>query len=306
MVKKYSIDLTLEELLLIDEKVSEEAQKVINKAKQENTYGFELPIINEILRKSEEIGTLTWKYKHIRSCSYCDKTYDYYTYPRSGRYHNKGDKNYDKPKYYGGIAFNEGFVTIHGSGDMCSECEKKYNVIHRLIDYIIDKDLKIQIQKNDYRPSKYLKDSVKKCYECGEEMAESTMGDLPAVMGGNYKGVCPHCGAESLLFGKSHKSTNKFIMIPNPEAKEEVQNIKLLVEEYNKKVENEEDKIKMFQSEKNNKIFYVRETKWTNGYRDVINFNVEKKTFDIGYFWQDKVSRFSDELEKYGYKMKGK
>jgi len=212
MDKLYKIKLLFSELQLIDGKVSEETQKVINKAKQENSYGFELPVMNEILRKSEEIGTLTWRYKSIQSCKYCDKKYDYYTYPRSGRYHRKGDKNYSKPKHYSGIAFNEGFVTIAGHGDMCSECASKYDVVHRLIDYILDNDLKIQIQKNDYKPTKYIKDEIRICYECGKEIQESKMGKLRAIMGGSYPGKCPHCGAESLAFGRSHKVTDKFVM----------------------------------------------------------------------------------------------
>lgn len=217
MIKTYSIDLTLEELLPLDGKVSDKAQEIINKAKQESSYGFDLPVMNEILRNSEKSGMLTWRYKQVRSCSYCDKTYDYYTYPRSGRYHNKGDKNYDKPKYYSGIAFNEGFVTIQGYGDMCSECASKHDVIHRLIDYIIDNDLKIQIQKNDYRITKYLKDDIRICYQCGNEMQESKMGRKSTLMGdGTFPSKCPGCGAESSVFGKSHKTTNKYVMIENP------------------------------------------------------------------------------------------
>lgn len=215
MEKLYSVKLSFNELQLISGKVSEDAQKVIDKAKQESSYGFELPIMNEILRKSEETGKLTWRYKQIRDCDYCDKKRDYYTYPRDSRYHRKGDPNYDKPMYYCGIAFNEGFITISGMGDMCTDCVEEHNVIHRLIDYIIDNDLKIEIQKNDYKESKYTKDEIRICYECGEEMQESKMGRLPAMMGGYYSGECPFCHAKSLPFGRSHKVTNKFVMIPN-------------------------------------------------------------------------------------------
>ncbi len=218
MIKTYSVNLTLEELLLIDGKVSEKAQEVINKAKQESTYGFELSLMNEILRNSEKSGEFTWMYKKIRSCKYCDKKSDYHTYPRSSKYHNKGDLNYSKPKYHYGIKFNEGFITIQGSGDMCLECLEKYNVINRLIDYILDNDLKIQIQKNDYKITKYIKDKIRVCYQCEAEMQESKMGRKSTLMGnGTFPGVCPNCGAESNVFGKSHEFTNRFIMIENPD-----------------------------------------------------------------------------------------
>lgn len=303
--KTYSVDLTLKELELIDGKVSDKAQTIINKAKQENSYGFELPIMNEILRKSEEIGELKWRYKTIRKCKYCDKKYDYHKYARSSRYHSKGDKNYDKPICYRGIEFNQGFVTIQGHGDICCDCEKKYNVIHRLIDYIIDNDLKIQIQKNDYKPSKYLKDKVQICYECGKEMKKSEMGNIPTMMGdGYYKGICPHCRAEEKPFGKSHKTTDKFDVIFNPQFKDEVQKITQLVKQYNKNVENErQDGINIFQSKRDNNIFIIEENKWNNGYRKIIVFNVDKKVYKIGVFWADKADLFTNILKEYNYEI---
>ena len=301
MIKTYPINLTLEELLLIDDNVSEEAQKVINKAKQESTYGFELPIMNEILRRSEQIGKLTWNYTQVRDCKYCDKKSSYHTYPRSSNYHSKGDKNYDKPKYYGGIVFNQGFVVMKGYGDMCSECEKKYDVIHRLIDYIIDNDLKIEIQNNKYKPSKYLKDEIKICYSCDKEMSESTMSNLTTMMGdGYYKGECPHCGAKSLPFGESHKRTDKFDFIDNPEFKEEVKNVKSLINNYNESIDKEESII-INQSKNNNKIFIVQETKWSNGYNQVIKFNIDNKTIEVGYFWKNKADFLIEELKIHGY-----
>ena len=216
--KLYQIELTLKELSLLDNNVGEKAQSIIDTAKRECQYGFELDVMNEVLRKSEELGTFSWSYKEIKSCKYCDKKYDYYTYDRNSRYHCKGEKNYDKPKYYSGIKFNEGFVSISGLGDMCLGCEKEHDVIHRLIDYIIDNDLKIEIKKNDYRKTKYLKDKIEICYECGSEMRQSEMGSLRTLMGnGFYKGKCPYCGAESIPFGKNHKPTNKFNFILNPE-----------------------------------------------------------------------------------------
>jgi hypothetical protein len=213
MEKLYQVKLSLEELKLIDGKTSEDTQKIIDRAKQEDSFGFELPVMNEILRKSLETGKLTWRYKDIRSCSYCDKGYEYYKYTRSSRHHCKGDNNYDRPMYHRGIAFNEGFVTISGVGDMCRDCADKHNVIHRLIDYIIDNNLKIEIQKNDYKSTVYRKDEIRVCYECGKEMQESKMGRLPCLMSGTYAGECPHCGAKSTLFGRSHKTTDKFVMI---------------------------------------------------------------------------------------------
>lgn len=211
--KLYDVALSFEEMKVLDGNVNEKAQKTIDAAKKENSFGFDMPIMNEILREAEQNGKLTWRFKQISNCKHCGKKRDYYTYTRNSRYHSRGDKNYDRPKYYSGIKFNEGCVTMQGYGDMCCDCEKEHKVIEKLIDYILDNDLKIEIQKNDHRETKYIKDPIKICFECGKEMRESKMGLLPAVMSGHYRGTCPHCGAEYKPFGKSHKSTNRFDFI---------------------------------------------------------------------------------------------
>lgn len=213
----YDVQLSYEELILLDGAVSENAQAVIEIAKKEHSIGFDLPVMNEILRKAEETGKLTWKFKSIRSCSHCDKKYAYAKYPRSGRYHNKGDSNWDKPIHYQGVKFNEGGVTVAGSGDMCADCFKKHNVLDQLIHYILDNDLKIHIQKNDIGTTKYLKDDVRVCFECKEEMLESEMGRERTMMGdGTYAATCPHCGAKSLPFGRTHGSSDRVVHRLNP------------------------------------------------------------------------------------------
>ena len=157
--KTYEFNLTYDEVLLLDKQkeLTKENQIKVDNIKEENSIGFPLDIMNEIIMVSKKSGELTWRVKQITHCEYCDKERDYYRYTRSSRYHRKGDCNYDAPKYYTGYKFNEGFITIKGRGDMCKECEEKYNVIHTLIDYIIDNDLKIEIQNNDYRFSKYIR-----------------------------------------------------------------------------------------------------------------------------------------------------
>lgn len=301
MEKAYELKLTFEEMKMLDGKVSEKAQEIIDRVKKENSFGFTLSIMNEIIRRSEEQGKLTWTFKQVRTCSYCeDKPYDYYRYPRSGRYHNKDDKNFDKPKYYSGIKFNEGFVTIQGSGDMCSECCEKHNVLHQLIDYILDNDLKVEIQKNEYRDSKYLKDDIKICYNCEHEMVESEMGKETTVMGdGYYPCYCPECGSGSKLFGKNHKSTNKFKHRINPQNNEYVQRIKQEIKNYNSNFEDKEMHIKFSSSTKNENMFFVRENKFNNGYRLVIKFDTQQKIYYPGYFWKDKVKSFVDILNEY-------
>lgn len=297
----FDIKLSLDDLLKLDGTVAEEVQKVIDEAKKESSYGFDLPVMNEIIKEAEKIGKLSWSYKQIRSCDYCDKKPDYYRYPRNGRYHRKGDKNFDKPIYYSGIKFNEGFVRIAGYGDMCSECCNKHRVKERIIDFILDNDLKIEIMKNDYKPGNYLKDDIRICFECNEEMLESKMSKEMTLMGGGYyPSGCPKCGAKSLPFGRSHKITSKFGFIHNPASNTEVIKIKELVSKYNQGVSDDE-KIHITQNKNSIYSFYVEETKFTNGYLQVISFNTQSKKFKVGYSYENKCEDLKDVLLKLGY-----
>lgn len=213
MAKTYSVSLTYDELLLIDGKCGEKAQEIVEKAKLEFGFGLD-PVCNEILAKSIKIGKLTWRYKEISSCETCkDKPRDYYKYARSSRYHRKGDNNYDAPLKYSGIEPNGGFISIAGIPGICKDCW--FNVyLPKLTDYIISHDLPIEIQKNDIVATKYKKDSVYICHKCGEKIYESEMGKARTLVGdGYYPSKCPKCGAESLLFGNSHKLTDEFRMV---------------------------------------------------------------------------------------------
>ncbi|QWU14309.1 hypothetical protein SAMN04487895_101611 [Paenibacillus sophorae] len=305
--KKFEIELTINELLQLDGKVSESAQKIIDEAKKESSYGFDdLPIINEIIKQSEKNGKLTWTYKSIRSCGYCDKKPDYKRYPRSGRYHSKGDKNFDKPIYYSGIKFNEGFITISGHGDMCLECCREKKVKERIIDYIIDNDLKIEIMKNDYKLGKYLKDDIRICYSCNTEIQESEMTKEPTMMGdGYYPSGCPKCGAKSSMFGNNHKVTNKFGFINNPQFEEEVRLIKEYIDNYNKDKERDE-RIYLSQGKNTITSFSVLEEKWSNGNHKIIQFGITSKNYTLGYGKDERTQDIKNILDDFNYKEKEK
>lgn len=272
MEKKYLIELTFEELKLLDGKVSKEAQEVIDQAKREENIGFDLPVMNEILSKSMKTGKLTWVRKSIRSCSYCDKEYTYHRYKRNSKYHKKGDLNYDKPIYYSGIAFNEGFVTFAGIGDMCMECCEKHNVIKRLIDYIWQNDLKIQIQRNHYKPSKYIIDPYYICQNCKEEFPESTMGRDNAIFGGTYPSRCPHCDSKNVS-----QVSNKHTFINNPLALEEVIEIKNSIQDFNDELR--EEKYTCYQSNRNKNLFIIEQK--SRNYFNLLRFDTEKRVYKI-------------------------
>lgn len=279
--KLFKVELPLNELLKLDGNTSEVIQKVINEAKKESSYGFDLPVMNEIIKQSEKNGKLKWTHKSIRSCDYCDKKPDYKTYPRSSRYHSKGDKNFNKPILYSGVKFNEGFITISGYGDMCLDCCNKHQVKERIIDYILNKNLKIEIMKNEYKPGKYLKDDIRLCYGCNEEMLESEMTKEMTLMGdGYYPSGCPKCGAKSLPFGSNHKITNKYGFIDNPESRTEVIDIKKLTKEYNTD-KNRDEQVDFYQSRSSIHSFLMNKrnsSSWSGG---IVGFNTNKKQYRV-------------------------
>jgi|HigsolmetaAR206D_1030411.scaffolds.fasta_scaffold00003_21 hypothetical protein len=153
--KKFDVRLTLEELKLLDGKVSKEVQKVIDRAKKEAEFGFELPFMNEVMAEALEIGRLTWRRVQLAECPFCDKQRRYHPYTRTTHNHQKGEPNLNRPIYYEGVDFNDRHIWFKDRGDVCLDCLKTHRIIERMVDYIWDHDLKIEIQKNSYRPTKY-------------------------------------------------------------------------------------------------------------------------------------------------------
>lgn len=211
-MKKYRVDLTYDELMLLDGKVSDEAQKVIENAKTENSFGLD-DFCNEILRIAVERGELTCGTQKISKCEHCSgKPSGYYRYSRSSRYHRKGEIDYDHPFSYTGIKPFQGLIVFQGLPGVCVDCWRdKY--LPKIVKYIIDNDLPVELQKNDIAESAWKKDKMLICYDCRKEMYESEMEQSPTIFGdGSYPADCPHCGAHG-GFGRSHEITDKFRMI---------------------------------------------------------------------------------------------
>jgi len=212
----YDVKLTYKELLLLDKQVSTTAQETIDKAKVKESIPFDLPLMRDVVVKALEKGEFNWRTDSMSSCKYCDKKAGYHPHARNSKYHTKGKPNYNKPKTYRGYKFVYGGIIITGTADICSDCIKEYDVINRIVTYILEQDLPIQLSPVaetycDVK-TKYIKDDKQICYSCAKDMYESDMVKLPALMGGYYPGGCPHCLAQSLPFGNSHRTTLEYRM----------------------------------------------------------------------------------------------
>lgn len=204
----YKVNLSYDEIILLDGKCNKEAQKLVDKAKLENSFGLD-PICNAILAQSIKSGKLTWTRVTISSCIVCAaKPAGYHTYDRNSRYHSKGSYNYDKPLRYSGIKPNQGSLIVENAPGLCIDCW--FDIyLPKLIKHIIDNDLPIEIQKNNIAETKYIRDNIRICKDCGNKIQESKMGKEYSLFrrGDTYPATCPYC------FSEANTTTEEFVMI---------------------------------------------------------------------------------------------
>lgn len=187
MSRTYGVRLTYEEIMLLDGKCSEEVQKEVDRAKGEAAIGLD-DFCNEIIQHAVETGVLEVHRVNICKCEHCStKPGGYNKYLRSGRYHRKGDDNYDSPIRYTGVSFHA-FQFFTGLPGCCWDCWKeKYE--EKVLRYIADHDLPVQVYDNQYTRNKYRIDKQVTCPKCKETMYLSEM--KPHTW---YGWICPKCG----------------------------------------------------------------------------------------------------------------
>ena len=200
--------LSFDEALILDGRVNEKLQAIIDTMKAEAAIGLPVATANGVIRLALKAGRLRIVYKGfgVRFCPQCDRFAGYAKYPRNGKNHCKGDTNLGKPLSFPSYKFSVG-------GSVCQECSDEHGIVDMIISHIIDNDLQIELQARGAK-TRWVKDDQQQCLKCKETMFESEMKRLHAVMGqGTYPGGCPHCGAKSLPFGPSHENTHDYRMI---------------------------------------------------------------------------------------------
>ena len=205
------VKLTHEELQLLDGKVSDEAQKVVDQAKvalavrvgTELTPG-EAEMVAKIVAAAKANGKLTFNAVSIKLCPCCGRSDGYWPLKRARRYQRAGEPNYDSPKLFRGYDCNRGFVTMdkHIFTGFCDSCKDR--VLPALRPLLTD--IKAEMPESlTGVPMLYRKWGNRECAGCGWKGHEGQMGMLPAMMQGMYHGFCPQCGVENLLFRDSIK-----------------------------------------------------------------------------------------------------
>lgn len=204
------VDLTDEEIVLLDGKCGEKAQAEVNAAKlrlaavaafvglDAKYAGF----IADAVSLAKTDGRLGVRWEYGTWCRLCKRSAGYAKYKQSGRYHKKGDENRKKPLTMPLIDLRVSFVTIKGHVSMgcCDQCWA-----------IIKPELKkalasVQAQMPESltgEPPKWRRFDNRQCRRCGWKGHEGQMMRLPTLMGdGHYFGGCPNCDAENVFLGR--------------------------------------------------------------------------------------------------------
>lgn len=211
------------ELAVLDGKCSEETQKIVDAAKARlgsisANPGVPEPVASlaaDLVLLAKSTGKLQLQHRHLSRCRVCSKYGGYAKYTRSGRYHRKGDINYDKPTFLWGVDLEVSMVTVKGhvTHGCCTTCWDQWK------DFIGKQLLDVEAEvPQDITgvPSKYKWYSRAKCQRCGWEGHEGEMGRLRTLMGdGWYAGQCPQCKAENHLFSNEIKTVGLgWVVVP--------------------------------------------------------------------------------------------
>lgn len=200
--------LTDNELILLDGQCREETQREVDKAKARLAMIAAIPdasaadaaFIADAVTEAQSTGRLIFAHVRIRSCRVCKASGGYRRYTRNGRYHRKGDPNYDKPTYLNGVELAKRFVTMQGHATLgcCSDCFKR--IQPALIEKLADVHAEISKGITGTDPAFKRFDKMT-CEKCGWTGHEGQMRLLRAIMDGNYSGGCPNCPAENRFLG---------------------------------------------------------------------------------------------------------
>lgn len=206
---EFALELSAAEAALLDGRVSEKAQAVVNRAKDTLALADtglvekEAAMVAKIMAVAREKGRLTYSRKPITSCPCCGRRDGYFVYPRHGRYHRKGQPNYSAPKTFMGYGMDEGFVTVqhHISVGYCDTCKPRVDAVLVPLLATIDADYpKYWVEA----PHRFRRFENKTCTACGWEGHEGQMRQARTLMGdGFYPAGCPACPAENRILGTS-------------------------------------------------------------------------------------------------------
>lgn len=214
------VELTDEELVFLDGKVSSDTQKEVDNARERIAMVKAIPdldpkhakFIADVVREAQTNGELVRYHENIRHCSLCDANAGYDVHRRRGRYHRVGQPNYDKPITMSGVELARRVIRITGYVALgcCRVCfDKLLPDLQKALTGV-----KAEMPKSlTGVPPKWKRWNKRRC-QCGWEGHEGEMGQLLTFMGdGFYRGKCPKCGEENSLFSQRIKPIEGFVVV---------------------------------------------------------------------------------------------
>lgn len=205
---EFTVKLTAAEAVILDGRVSEEAQAVVNRAKDTLALSYsglaekEAAMVAKIISVAREKGRLTYSRKAITSCPCCGRRDGYYVHARTGKYHRRGQPNYNSPKTFMGYGMDEGFVTVqhHISVGYCDQCKPRVDPVLLPLLEGIEADYSKHWAE---APHRFRRFDNRVCTSCGWEGHEGQMRQARTLMGdGWYPAGCPNCTAENVPLGR--------------------------------------------------------------------------------------------------------
>lgn len=202
------VSLTDQELAVLDGRCSAKVQAEVEDAKLRLAAVAASPGVNpaiagfvaDVLAEATKNGRLVYRWQQLRHCSVCKADRGYATYPRSSRYHRKGDPNYCKPLYLQGVELARRAITIQGNVSVgcCRAC---WEVAKPLVITALE-GIRAEVPEGiTGKPPAWRYSEMMNCKACGWTGPELKMHLLPALMSGTYRGGCPACPAENRPLG---------------------------------------------------------------------------------------------------------
>lgn len=204
-VRTTSVSLTDDELVLLDGRCGAKVQPDVDAAKMriatwrslEGVPRHIAALVADVVNEAQTQGRIVHWRASMTTCPACRRDDGYWPHTRSGRYHRKGEPNFDNPKTIGGFEFAKRFVTIkhHVTLGGCDACVSE--AMPHIVRLLADVRAEVPATMTGHAP-KWQWFEVVHCNSCGWDGHEGQMGKLLTLMGdGYYRGECPKCHAKN-------------------------------------------------------------------------------------------------------------
>lgn len=213
----YKVNLTASEAVLLDGKVSKEAQAVVDSAKlamslqgPDSLMDSHRKLIADLVEFAKIEGVLIRRKSLTTRCPTCGLSKGYETHRRSGKYHRKGQPNYDRPVWIPCIDYKPTMVQGYVKHGCCEDCA---SIVEPLLKLALA-DVVAQLPDALAGNKRYRKYDNVKCTACNWEGHKGEMIKCRTLMGdGWYPAQCPKCKAKNELFATLVKTAKGFTCV---------------------------------------------------------------------------------------------